>query len=208
MQHGIFSRKTVHRGLVASELFACFILAKQLTLPLKAANALHTCSDEYLIGLCIEFCKAQSYQLVSRLRDVDEAGQDQRLRYLAHEIKRLLEHPRLFPSEASRVRFLTFLAADSRLQLCEAVSSLLMQKEVHNMQEAWRKNVSRTGYLEGTKGWENFLLLDAPGLDFTSGRTMPKSVVQIMPPIASRIVADFEKEEREIVRFVQQVRRL
>jgi hypothetical protein len=142
------------------------------------------------------------------VRDLNQADQDQRVKFLAHEIKRLLEQPKLFPCDGSRVRFLAFLAADSRLQICEAVDSLLMQREIHVIQEAWRKNVSRKGYLEGTRGWENFLLLDAPGIEFVPGRTTPKSIVQIMPPVAARIVADYEKEEREIVRFVQQVRQL
>ena len=185
------------------------ILSCRLSLPfLKDGIVQQACSDDFLIVLCLEFCKVQSHQLISRLRCLDQAEQDQRLGFLAYEIKRLLQHPELFPSESSRVRFLTFLAADSRFQSCKAISSLLMQNEIHNIQESWRKNVSRRGYVEGTRGWENFLLLDAPGLPFTSDKTMPKSIVQVMPPVASRIVADFEREEREILRFVEQVRRL
>jgi hypothetical protein len=80
-----------------------------------------------------------------------------------------------------------------------------MKQEIQNLQEAWQKNVSRKGYLEGTRGWENFLLFDAPGVPHTSERTTPESMVQVLSPVASRIVGDYEREEREIVRFVQEV---
>lgn len=164
------------------------------------------CSNGFLIVLCIEFSKAQSHQLISKLRHLGQADQDQRIGFITYEIRRLLHYPGLFPSESSRVRFLTFLAADSRFQLCEAISDLLMQSEMQDIQETWQKNVSRKRYLDGTRGWENFLLFDAPGLPFTSDRTTPESMVQVLTPVASRIVADFEKEEREILRFVRQVR--
>lgn len=177
----------------------------QLTFPSEDGVVQQSCSDDFLIVLCVEFCKAQSHQLIIKLRQLDRAEQDQRIGFIAHETRRLLHQPRLFPSESSRVRFLTFLAADSRFQLCEAISGLLMQSEVQDIQETWQKNVSRKGYLDGTRGWENFLLSDAPGLPFTSDRTTPESTVQVLPPVASRIVADFEKEEREMLRFVRQV---
>lgn len=177
----------------------------ELTVPTSDGIVQHPCSEEYLVVLCVEFCKTQSHSLISELRDLDEAEQEQRVSFLACEISRLLQHPLLFPSESIRVRFLAFLGADSRFQLFEAISSLLMQNEVHTIQEEWRRNVSRKGYLEGSRGWENFLLSDAPGLPFTSARTTPKSMVQVMPPVATRIVADYEREEREIVRFVVQV---
>lgn len=89
--------------------------------------------------------------------------------------------------------------------MCQVIINLLVQKEVHTIQEGWQKQVSRKGYLKGTRGWENFLLSDAPGLGLPPQRTMPKSIVQIMPPVASRIIAGFERDERAIIRFVQQV---
>ena len=124
---------------------------------------------------------------------------------LTSEIPRLFEYPGLFPSESLRIRFLHFIALDSDLQLCEAIGSLVMESELQGINEGWRKDVSRKRYLEGTRGWENFLMFDAPGIPLTSERTEPKSMVQAMPPIASRIVADFEREEQEILRFVQTV---
>jgi hypothetical protein len=153
----------------------------------------------------LEYCKAHSHQLISELRELNQAEQGQRIEFLAHEIKRLLQHSHLFPSDSSRVRFLNFLAADTRSQMCESISTLLMKQEMQNLQETWQKNVTRKGYLEGTRGWENFLLLDAPGVPHTSERTSPESMVQIVPPVATRIVYDYEREEREIVRFVQKV---
>ncbi|KAF7507889.1 hypothetical protein GJ744_010053 [Endocarpon pusillum] len=182
-----FTRQSAHRGVVA-----------------KDGVVQQSCSDDFLILLCLEFCKAQSHQLIIKLRQLDQAEQDQRIGFIAHETRRLLHNPQLFPSESTRVRFLTFLAADSRFQLCEAISDLLMQTEVQVIQETWQKNVSRKGYLDGTRGWENFLLSDAPGLPFTSARTTPQSMVQVLPPVASRIVADFEREERQILHFVRQ----
>lgn len=180
----------------------------ELTFPREDGIVQHPCSNDFLITICIEFCKAQSHQMISRLRDLEQPQQSQRLEFLAYEVMRLFQHPQLFPSDSSRIRFLSFLAADSRLQLCEAISSMLMQNEMQTMHVSWRKNVSRKGYIEGTRGWENFLLSDAPGLPFDSDRTEPKSMVQVMPPVASRIIADFEREEREILRFVEQVCKL
>ncbi len=181
-------------------------MSQELTFSSEDGTVQQSCSDDFLIVLCIEFCRAQSHQLISKLRHLGQAEQDQRIGFINYEIRRLLHHPRLFPSESSRVRFLTFLAADSRFQLCESISGLLMQSEMQTIQQTWQKNVSRKRYLDGTRGWENFLLSDAPGLPFTSDRTTPESIVQVLPPVASRIVADFEKEEREILRFVRQVR--
>jgi hypothetical protein len=171
-------------------------------------NVQTPCTDEFLVSICVEFCKTHSHPLIANVRHSEQAEQDRRLTFLAQEVKRLVFHPQLFPSEVSRIRFLNFLAADSRFQLGEAVSSLLIQNEIQTIQDTWRRNVSRKNYLEGSRGWENFLLFDAPGLDFTSERTTPKSTVQVLPPVASRIVGDFEREEREIVRFVEQVRKI
>ncbi len=180
-------------------------MSSELTFSTEDGVVQQSCSDDFLIVLCIEFCKAQSHQLMSKLRHLCQAKQNQRIRFISYEVGRLLRHPSLFPSESSRVRFLTFLAADSRFQLCEAISCLLMQSEMQAIQQTWQKNVSRKRYLDSTRGWENFLLSDAPGLSFNSDRTTPESVVQVLPPAASRIVADFEKEEREILRFVRKV---
>jgi hypothetical protein len=204
-QEGL-SEETVHRGLINSKFSYMSFHVAQAYRSSVSGVVLHSCSDDFMIVLCLEFWKAQSHQLMRSLRKFDQREQDQRLKFLAHEIQRLLRHPQLFPSESSRIRFFAFLAVDSRFQLCEAVSGLLMQNEIQDLQETWRKNVSRKGYLEGTRGWENFLLFDAPGLRLSSDRTVPESMVQAMPPVAARIVADFEREEREIVRFVEQVR--
>lgn len=204
-QYEAFSRQSVHYGLISGKLFYMILITHQLTPFFKDDMVQHSCSEEFLIILCLEFCKAQSHSLISRIRDLEQEEQEQRLRFLIYEITRLLKHPQLFPSELLRVRFLTFLAVDSRFQMFEATSSLLMQNEVHVIQETWQKNISRKGYLKDTRGWENFLLSNAPGLSFTTDQTVPKSMVQIMPPIASRIVGDFEREEREILRFVEQV---
>ena len=69
-----------------------------------------------------------------------------------------------------------------------------------------RKETTRSSYVRGGKSWENFLLDGAPGTPFTVERTIPKSAVQIIPAVGMRIVTDFEKEEFEIVRFVELVR--
>lgn len=200
-----FPQESAHRGRITSELLPVYAPAASAYFSRKDGIVQQPCSEDFLAVLCVQFCKAQSHQLISTLRELEELEQDQRLEFLAYEIERLLQHPELFPSQPTRVRFLAFLAADSRFQICEAISSLLMQSEMHTMQEMWRKNVSRKDYLEGTRGWENFLLFDAPGLPFSSTRTEPKSMVQLLPPVGARIVGDYEKEEREIVRFVQQV---
>ncbi len=81
-----------------------------------------------------------------------------------------------------------------------------MQSEMRAIQQTWQKNVSRKRYIDDTRDWENFLLSDAPELFFISDRTTPEFMIQVLPPVVSRIVADFEREEREILRFVRQVR--
>jgi hypothetical protein len=128
-QEAVYHERS-HRGLVISKPLIISFLSAPADISSQHGLVQHSCSDEFLVFLCIEFCKAQSHKLISRLRDLEPAEQDQRLKFLAYEIKRLLQQPQLFPSETSTIRFLSFLAADLRLQLCEAISSLLMQNEV------------------------------------------------------------------------------
>jgi hypothetical protein len=68
-----------------------------------------------------------------------------------------------------------------------------------------RKNETRKPYVDGSRTWENFLFDGAPGTPYRVIQTIPKSVFQVIPAVGMRIVADFEREEAEIVRFVEQV---
>jgi hypothetical protein len=135
----------------------------------------------------------------------DREKQLTRLNFVNHELRRLIDHPGLFPSQVVHVRFAALMGADSELQLTQACKDLLVAEQIQKLQEISRKQWTRRTFADGTLGWENFLLDGAIGTTFKVQKTMPKSAFQIIPTVGMRIVGDYEREEQEIVRFVQQV---
>lgn len=170
---------------------------------------LEECTRDYLRHLCIELLRALAQPFLSLVHDVDENDQDEyedRLAMITYEIQRLLEHPLLFPSESTRVKFLALLALDSKLQFEEALSGLLIEAEIQELDDVRRQDYSRPLYLPGTHGWENFLLNMAPGApEDPSNRasTTPKSSFQMLPPVGLRILAEYERQEQDVVRFIE-----
>lgn len=171
---------------------------------------LKECTTEYLRHLYIELLRALARPFLSLTDQADNLGEaeyEDQLKMITYEIQRLLNHPLLFPSEAARVKFLALLALDSKLQFEEAISGLLIEAEIQELDDVRRQDYSRPSYLPGTHGWENFLLNMAPGgPEDPSNRatTTPKSSFQMIPPVGMRIIGEFEREEREIVRFIEQ----
>ncbi len=153
----------------------------------------------------MEFMKAKSYHLVAISLEVSEEEQIKRLKFLVDELQRLFQHPQLFQSNKTRARFFALLGVDSRLQFGKASSDLLVEAEIRKIMGSSRKNETRKSFLDGSRGWENFLLDGAPGTGFNYIQTLPRSVFQAVPAVGIRIVADFEREEAEIIRFVEQV---
>jgi hypothetical protein len=153
----------------------------------------------------MEFIKARAYSMVKVVSEVKDEKQIARLRFLVHELQRLIEYPRLFQTASIETRFFALLGADSRVQFGKACIKLLLEAEMRNIKRSSRKNETRKSYVDGSRNWENFLFDGAPGTQYQVIRTIPKSVFQVIPAVGMRIVADFEREEAEIVRFVEQV---
>lgn len=162
------------------------------------------CSIRYLLMLLLELKKARADTLLGVSRISNDKNKLRRLRFLASEIVRLLEQPDLFTSPKVRARFLAVLGADSELQFSQACKALLLKREVRNLERNWRSQLTRTPYKDGSCGWENFLLNGAPGSGFASHCTIPPSIFQVVPAVGMRIIADYDREEAEIVRFVQE----
>jgi hypothetical protein len=155
--------------------------------------------------LSMEFIRARAYSLVIVVAEVDEEQQFARLRFLVHELRRLTQYPRLFRSANLAARFYALLGIDSRMQLGKACTDLLLEAEMRKIMRSSNKSDIRKSYVDGSRNWENFLLDGAPGTQFGVIHTIPKSIFQVVPAVGMRIVADFEREETEIVRFVEQV---
>jgi hypothetical protein len=165
----------------------------------------HKCSIKYLINLLLELkkCRAHAWLRLSGISS-DET-QTQRLQFLAREISRLLHQPDLFVSPKVRARFLSVLGADAELQFTQACKNLLLGRELRNLDRKSRQEVTRKPYKDKSTGWENFLLNGAPGSGYPSHGTIPKSIFQVVPAVGMRIIADFDREEAEIIRFVEEV---
>ncbi|RMD44186.1 hypothetical protein DV735_g1007, partial [Chaetothyriales sp. CBS 134920] len=139
--------------------------------------------------------------------EMSKKDQLHRLELVNGEIRRLLDYPRLFPNSSIRVRFLAILSLDAELQFHQACANRLLKSQEQELEQVSREKVTRPRYMPGSKGWENFLLNKAPGAPDIRHRviTGPKSSFQVIPAIGSRIITDLEREEREIVEYVQKV---
>ena len=170
-----------------------------------SGEVLRPCSMDFLLALCLEVMKARAFRIMCVNKNIDLNVQNRRLRFLKHELSRLQQHPQLFESNAARVRFYASLGVDSRLQFSKACIDLLFKDETRRIMQFSRTDLARRTYLNGSKAWENFLLNGAPGTSINSTTTIPKSAYQIIPAVGLRIIADYEREEADIVRFVEQV---
>jgi hypothetical protein len=166
------------------------------------------CSMRYLLILLLELQKARAYALLRISGASKDEKQLDRLQFLAREISRILGRPGLFPSLNVKARFLSILAADAELQFSQACKALLLKRELRNLERQSCTQLTRATYTDGSRGWENFLLNGAPGSGFVSHRTTPASIFQVVTAVGMRILADFDREEAEIVRFVQEVSHL
>lgn len=166
-----------------------------------------SCSMRYLLMLLLELKKARSFSLVSSCGASDHEKQLDRLKYLTREISRLLQQPCIFPSDTVKARFFAVLGVDAELQFSQACKALLLKRELRNLERRHRAHVTRTTYVEGACGWDNFLFNGAPGSGFTSHRTNPETIFQVVPAVGIRILADWDREEADIVRFVREVGR-
>lgn len=197
-----------HRGAVDGKF-----MTSLLTVPLSELTVLPTvngrvqcpCSTEFLSTLSVEFIRARAYHMVMIVAKVNEEQQIVRLRFLIHELQRLMRYPRLFGSATVEARFLALLGVDSRMQFGKACTDLLLEAEIRKIVRSSHENETRKSYLDGSRNWENFLLDGAPGTPYGVIKTTPKSSFQIIPAVGMRIVADFEREEAEIIHFVEQV---
>jgi hypothetical protein len=153
----------------------------------------------------MEFIKTKAYSMVIVVAEVKDEQQIARLRFLIHELQRLIEYPQLFRTANIKARFFALLGADSRVQFGKACISLLLEAEMRKIMRSSHKNETRKSYVDGSRSWENFLFDGAPGTPYRVIQTLPKSIFQVIPAVGMRIVADFEREEAEIVRFVEQV---
>lgn len=157
----------------------------------------------YLLMLLLELKKARAHALVSVSGSSSDENQARRLQLIASEISRLLKRSELFPSPKVKARFLAVLGTDAELQFSQACKALLLKREIRNLERHSRSHLTRTTYKDGSSGWENFLLNGAPGSGFASHRTAPESIFQVVPAVGMRIIADYDREEAEIVRFVK-----
>lgn len=189
------------------------VSARRSNLNMKSSNmtpdgvVMEPCTTQYLQYLCVEAFRATAQPLVRFVKDTNEDEDEDRLELITYELQRLLHHPALFPSESARVKFLALMALDSELQFQEACSGLMIEAEIHELDSVRRHEYSRPLYQPGTRGWENFLLNMAPGApEDPSNRaiTTPKSALQMVPAVGLRILADFEREEQDIVRYIEQ----
>ncbi|KIV97490.1 hypothetical protein PV10_01240 [Exophiala mesophila] len=163
-------------------------------------NVETTCSLKYLTSLCLEVLRARSAPMVELATDADESSRIRRLQFVSTEVRRLFQNPALFPSDAARVRFASIIALDANLQFVEAVQAHLI-RAIQEELDSQNREYSRPHYVEGSKGWENFLCNMMPGVA-TSNRpseTTPKSSLQAIPSVGLRIVGDLSRQDDNII---------
>ena len=163
-------------------------------------------SETYLHVLGIEMLRAWSQAIIATAEDKEDEDAEERLTYVCFEMKRLLNHPELFPTNESRVRLLSLMALDVELQFQTACATLILKAELDAIESDTEADHTRPTYANELNGWENFLLNMAPGApsDPTDrAHTMPKTSFQLLPPVGMRIVSDLEREEKDIQRYLE-----
>lgn len=156
--------------------------------------------------LYLELSRARSFVLVSIPQTPETHSQAERLDFLVHEFRRLLRHPRLFPSAVVKGRFMTLcFHLDCEYQFMKACKEHLVNREFRNVEEISRKHLTRPTYLKDSCGWENFLLPRAPGSKLGHKQTEPHSAFQVLPGVGMRICSDFSREENDVIQYVYEV---
>lgn len=156
------------------------------------------CNLKFLLVLSVELLKARAFPLVAVTKPVEFGRQVSRLKFLIHEITRLLQYPELFPSDVARGRFHAILGADPKLQFQRACENLLLKMELQSFEETQKTQVTRIPYRPGSIGWENFLFNEAPGALIACKHTSPESTVQLVTSVGLRIVGMWERNEADI----------
>jgi hypothetical protein len=155
------------------------------------------------LTLVLEVLRSRAYPLVKLVRSHNVGDQIRRLKFVYREIHRLFQHPELFPSPVVRALFVALLASDATLQFTQAVKGLLLREITEDF--ALRSHMyTRPTYLPGSKGWENYLLNNAPGLPLKHLRvtTIPKTSYQVIPITGLRIIGDATREERHLANWI------
>jgi hypothetical protein len=160
----------------------------------------------YLHILSIEMSRAWAELVAEEVGSINADDSEQRYQFLFSEVGRLLDHPDLFPSDEARVRFLAILSLDSELRFTSVYTNLLIELELEDLEEITEREFSRSSYSEGYTGWENFLFNTAPGApkDVTDRKeAKSKTSLQMLPPVAMRIVNDLAAEEKHVLKFME-----
>lgn len=145
--------------------------------------------------------------MVEIAKDAEESSRIRRLQLISSELRRLFQNPALFPSDAARVRFSSVIALDANLQFVEAVQDHLLRAIQDGLEHQNREQYCRPHFVEGSKGWENFLCNMTPGVPLSNQplQTTPKSSLQAIPTVGLRIVGDLSREDDNITGWDQQV---
>lgn len=100
---------------------------------------------------------------------------------------------------------------DAEMQLVALACEMVIKSAITNLEKLRDQNYSRRPFQIDAMPWENFLLNMAPGApDDALHRAMtePISSFQMVPAVGLRVVADFEREEQEIIQFIRRARGL
>lgn len=202
------SMRDLSRGLVDGKLRnkTPFLRLSELT---KLADSIVVlpCSEKYLHILSVEISRAWAQPVAEEVNSIAADDAEQRTRFVLNEVGRLLDHPDLFPFNEARVRFLAMLTLDSELRFTVTYANLLIELELEDLEYITERDYSRKTYKEDCSGWENFLLNKAPGApkDHTDRtETVPETSLQLLPPVAMRIVNDIVAEEKDILTFMEE----
>ena len=149
--------------------------------------------------------RARGFPCADLVQDQNHERQRERLQFLTYEIDRLIHHPGLFPSPATQARFYAIIGLDAEIQFSQAYKELLLKAQMRRLAQTSRSRFTRVTFQPGSKNWENFLLDGGIGTSCQALQSIPKSVIQIIPAVGMRIIGDYEREENEIIRFVEEV---
>lgn len=174
---------------------------------MKAAGCVQKiCSVQYLHVLYMELCRARSFTLSSIPSSQSLLYQSQRLDFLRHELNRLLNYPKLFPSPEVQARFMIIaFRLDTEHRFFSCCASLMIGRENSHIPTKSSQQMCEASKLSERYGWDRFLLSSAAENLVLRQEKETDGCFQLLPAIGMRICTDLACEQHLISGHKQEV---
>lgn len=130
--------------------------------------------------------------------------QQERLKYIAHELDKLSERHDRESLASIQIRFeILAFHQDSDSNFEQAYRQNVLDSGISKAQSMVASRTTRQSYVKDGFGWENFLRPSAPGFGLMHSETQPPSSVQVLPSMGMRICADLGRDEVDCIQASQ-----